>query len=329
MDDIDEQNKLIKKMRNLYIWRLYCRKFENFDQFENFDFSRKKINIYKELAGILQKERDKAKYIFKNSLISPNTLKSYITLNTNYKKGIKINYNEFNNNFDLLYSFLVNNIVSYLYSKDKNEVVKKMKQIYIESKNILKFNNEGKKLYEYFLNYDLYQKNIEKKISNKNLSQNDFEILVYSLRFIFSTQLNNNKCFYNDILKPGTNNFIMNNYIPGAYPLKTLYAETYNIIEQKLEKDRLGTGYYVCKDCGFFYDVPPCTFPMSKSVCPYMHVIGGENHMCAKKDIRVFSTKADFETLKNKWKSYPNWLNSFNALTLDEYKALYVDKNEK
>ena len=329
MDDIDEQNKLIKKMRNLYIWRLYCRKFENFDQFENFDFSRKKINIYKELAGILQKERDKAKYIFKNSLISPNTLKSYITLNTNYKKGIKINYNEFNNNFDLLYSFLVNNIVSYLYSKDKNEVVKKMKQIYIESKNILKFNNEGKKLYEYLLNYDLYQKNIEKKISNKNLSQNDFEILVYSLRFIFSTQLNNNKCFYNDILKPGTNNFIMNNYIPGAYPLKTLYAETYNIIEQKLEKDRLGTGYYVCKDCGFFYDVPPCSFPMSKSVCPYMHVIGGENHMCAKKDIRVFSTKADFETLKDKWKRYPNWLNSFNALTLDEYKALYVDKNEK
>ena len=124
MDDIDEQNKLIKKMRNLYIWRLYCRKFENFDQFENFDFSRKKINIYKELAGILQKERDKAKYIFKNSLISPNTLKSYITLNTNYKKEIKINYNEFNNNFDLLYSFLVNNIVSFLYSKDKNEVVK-------------------------------------------------------------------------------------------------------------------------------------------------------------------------------------------------------------
>ena len=47
LDDKDENNKLIREMRNLYIWRLYCKKFENFDQFENFNFEAKKITIYK------------------------------------------------------------------------------------------------------------------------------------------------------------------------------------------------------------------------------------------------------------------------------------------
>ena len=336
LDDKDEQNKMIKKMRNLYIWRLYCKKFENFDQFENFNFERKKITIYKELALKLQEERNKTKYIFKNSLINPNIIEAYRALNSNYDDNDKINYNEYTDKFDLLYSFLVNKIISYLFSKDKNIMINKMKGIYNESKNILKFNAEGKKLYEYLLNYDLFQRNIENKIceKDKKLTQNDFEILLYSLRLIFNTQINNKQCFYNNILKPGTNNFINNNYIPGAYPLKTLYAQSYYEAEQKLQKCRTNMGYYICKDCGFFYEVPPCTFPMNKSICPYLHVIGGESHVCAKKDIRVFASKADHEKLINDWKNWGggqgmNWLNSFVPLTLDEYKTQYVDKNEK
>ena len=47
-------------------------------------------------------------------------IESYRKLNSGYDEGIKIDYNEFNNNFDLFYSFLVNKIISYLYSKDQN-----------------------------------------------------------------------------------------------------------------------------------------------------------------------------------------------------------------
>ena len=107
LDDRDENNESIRKMRNLYIWRLYCKKFENFDQFESFNFENKKITIYKELLPILQEEKNKPKYIFKNCFITPNNFESYQKLTADVEKKIKIKYEDYNNNFDLLYSFWV------------------------------------------------------------------------------------------------------------------------------------------------------------------------------------------------------------------------------
>ena len=325
LDDKDEKNQLIRKMRNLYIWRLYCKKFENFDQFENFNFEKKKITIYKELLPILQEEKAKPKYIFKNSFISPSYFENYQNLISN--KDVKLNYEDYNNNFDILYSFLVNKIISYVFGNEKKEIINKMKEIYNESKDKLNFGEEGKILYKYILNYDLFEQNINKKISDKDLTQKEFEILLYSLRFIFNTQINNKQCFYNNILKKNTSEFINNNFIPGSYPVKTLFVQAYYDIEQKLPNNRFGLGYYVCKDCGFFYEVPPCTFPMDVSKCPFMHDIGGEDHVLCKKDIRVFYQDGDYEQFANGWQGYDNWLNSFVHKTLKEFKEEYVDKN--
>ena len=114
----------------------------------------------------------------------------------------EINFDEINNNFDLYYCFFVNKIISYLYDgKIRNEIIQKMKYIYDSSNKGLKMGEEGKKLYNYLLDNKLYEEKIVKKISDKQLSQGDFEILLYSLRFIFNSQLNDTKCFYNEILK--------------------------------------------------------------------------------------------------------------------------------
>ena len=86
-------------------------------------------------------------------------------------------------------------------------------------------------------------------------------------------------------------------------------------------------GYYICKDCGFLYEVKPCTFPMMTYNCPNGHVIGGLNHVCSKKDIRVYYDQAEINKFSNQWKSYPNWLNSFISTTLQDFKTNYVDKN--
>ena len=325
----NEENENIRNMRNIYIWRLYYKKFENFDQFENFDFKRKKLSIYEELETKLLEEKYKPKYIFKNSLINANIFEQYKKLVLDYDKEVKIDYNLFNNNFDLFFSFLVNKIISHLYSNDKNDIINKMKYIYNESKDILKFSKEGKQLYEYLLNYELFQEKIEKKISGINLPQNDLEILLYSFRLIFNTLINTNQCFYNNILKPDSNNFINSNYIPGAYPYQTLYSKAYYDIQKCLEKCRLERGYYVCKDCGFFYAVPPCTFPMSKDKCPNNHIIGGEEHICYKKDIRVFASKGDIDTFVNKYSYCMNYVDSFTRITLEEFKTQYVDKNNE
>ena len=325
----DEENEVIRNMRNIYLWRLYYNKFENFDQFQNFDFKRKKITIFEELETKLLEEKYKPKYFFKNSFINPNILEKYQKLILNYDKEVKIDYNLLNNDFDLFYSFLVNKIISHICSNEKKNIINQMKNIYNESKDILKFNNEGKIFYEYLLNYDLFQKHIEKKISKIILHQNDLEILLYSFRFIFNSQINQNQSFYNNILKPNSNNFIKNNYIPGSYPYRSLYSKAYYDIQKCLEKCRLERGYYVCKDCGFFYEVPPCSFPMVTDKCPNNHIIGGKGYICHKKDIRVFASKGDIDIFVNKYSYCMNYVDSFTRITLEEFKTQFVDKNEE
>ena len=47
-------------------------------------------------------------------------------------------------------------------------------------------------------------------------------------------------------------------------------------------------GYYICKDCGFLYEVRPCTLPTATHYCSNGHIIGGTSHNCYKQDIRIF-----------------------------------------
>ena len=60
--DNDENNQLIRNMRNIYILRLFFKKYENFDKFIN-----NKINtpIFNELKEEIKKKQEIVKYIFK------------------------------------------------------------------------------------------------------------------------------------------------------------------------------------------------------------------------------------------------------------------------
>ena len=325
----DEENEVIRNVINIYLWRLYYKKFENFDQFENFDFKRKNISIFDELEIKLLEDKYKPKYIFKNSLINQNILEQYKQLELDYDKDVNFDYNLFNNNFDLFYSFLVNKLISHIFSNNKNNIINQMKNIYNESKNIIKFTNEGNIFYEYLLNYELFREKILKKLSNINISQKDLEILLYSFRFIFSSsQINQDKNFYNNILKQNSNEFIKNNYIPGTYPFQGLYYKAYKEIKKCLQKCPLERGDYICKDCDFFYEVPYCSFPTSLNKCPNNHTIGGTNYKCYKKDIRVFASKGDIDIFVKKYSDYEDYISSFTMITLEELKKNYLDKNE-
>ena len=230
-DKDDENNKDIRKMRNIYFWRLYCKKFENFEQFQGFNFSQRDVAIYKELQDIFEKEKNSVKYIFKESFIVPNPGEKYKNMSFNLDHNNEINCDGINDNFDFYYCFFVNKIISYLYDgKVKNEIIEKMKNIYELSNKDIKMGEEGKKLYHYLLDNKAYEEKIVKKISDKQLTQDEFEILLYSLRFIFNSQMNDIKCFYNEILKKNASNFIQNNFMPGSYPLSNEYLKSYNII---------------------------------------------------------------------------------------------------
>ena len=325
-DKDDEHNKHIRNVRNLYFWRLYCKKFENFEQFQGFNFANKEVVIYKELKEALEKEKNNAKYIFKESFITLNPGEKYKNLVFDFERKNDVKFDDINNNFDIYYCFYVNKIISYLYDgKIKNDIIKKMKSLYDSSSKKLNMGDEGKKLYNYLMDNKLYEEKIVKKISEKPLTQKEFEILLYSFRFIFNSQINNKKCFFNEILKKNASNFINNNFIPGSFPLANEFLKSYNILREKLEK-KLDMGYYVCKDCGFLYEVKPCTFPMAQDKCPKGHTIGGLQHMCTKPDIRVFLDKAEYDKLCNYWR-HPDWVGSFVYNTIDQFKVNYVDKN--
>ena len=121
-------------------------------------------------------------------------------------------------------------------SNDKVLYKEKLKIIYDKSNNKLSFGEEGKNLYKLLLNEELLQNEIFKKISDDPLTQDEFEIILYSFRFILNTQIKNNNFFYNNILKKNTSNFIKNNFIPGTFPFINEYIKSYNDLLEKLPK---------------------------------------------------------------------------------------------
>ena len=339
LNDKDENNKLVRNMRNIYIWRLYFRKINsNFEVFENYNFNEKNIPICSnELLEILSNEKKNknniSNYIFKECFIPQNSLDNYKKLSNlleqffqKKQKELEINIEEINKNFDSFYCLLVNKIISYLYGQEKNKksISETMKYIYEKTFDKIQFLEEGKILYKHLLNKESLDNEIIKKISKDNFTQQDFEILLYSLRFVFNIQIIQNKCFYNELLKSNTEDYIEQNYIPGSFPILKEFVKAYNDLE-KILQDRPESGYYVCKDCGYLYEVPYCSFPMSKKYCPNGHVIGGENHLCSKPDIRVFLDKKEDEKLRAYW-NHEDWHNSFVHKTLEEFKKEYVDQ---
>ena len=324
----ENSNKKIIKMINIYILRLFCKNYPNFDKFIKGDLYSQNIKLDNDLAGKLretQENNKKNNYIFEHSFISIKNFENYNNFVFNIENG-NINMNDINKNFDTYYCFLVNKLISFLYGKEQNEIVKKMLDLYKKTYENINMGKEGKILYKYLLDYELFQKEIKNKIS-ENLNQNDFEILLYSLRFILNTQATSkNNNFYNNILKSNAYNFIQNNYIPGSFPIMNEYMKSYYTLTENFKrKDRIG--YYICKNCGYLYEVAQCTFPTFVDKCPNGHDIGGNDHKCIKKDIRVFCNKEDKEELFFLWNFEKEWLDSFISLTLQEFKENYFDKN--
>ena len=329
--DKNENNKNIINMRNIYIFRLYFKKFDNFEKFKKFDFSSRNMPLYEDLSKTMQKEESDNEYIFKDSFININD-------NDKYKDFIKIinmfiidkdnhinfNFEDVNNYFDIFYCCLVNKVISYLYGNNKALIVEKMKYLYDSTYDKIKLGEEGKILYKYLFNNNLLENNLLKKVSDENLKQEDFEILLYILRIIFNTQMNQSENFYNNLLKKNTSKFIADNYIPGSFPFMNEYIKSYNYLLTKFPPKEL-MGYYICKDCGFIYEIRPCTFPVHEFHCPYGHVIGGKNHYLSKKDLRIFYDQKNLDDFcKNRNQSY---IACFVPTTLADFKKNYVDKH--
>ena len=327
-DDENKDNTIVRNMRNIYLLRMYSKKFENFEIFKNFIYTKYKIPTFKELSLKIEKGNERGnQYIFTESFIYKNNFEEFKKIQVEISvdnKNFEFYFGKIQNNFDMFYCALVNKAFSYLYDKNYEKYKEKLKNIYKATKDIIKFDNNGTILFQYLMNYDLYKKNIEQKISEKSLSQDEFEIILYSFRFVLNiSTIKNKNCFYKNILKDGSN-FIRNNFIPGSFPYINEFIKSYYYLAEEFKNPK-EVGYYICSDCGFLYTILPCTYPIEEQECPNKHIIGGKNHICSKKDIRVFpnpETKNRYEIFA----LYRKWNNSFISVYLEEFKANYVDK---
>ena len=325
-----EYNKYIRKIIIIYILRLYSKKFRNFEEFMNFNFDSRNFPIYKELSDELSKESYE-ELIFNESFITYKCLENYtkifnkiIFFIQHENNDIELNIDEINKNFDSFYCVLVNKMISKIYGNNKNIIIDKMKIIYNITNERINLGNEGKIIYQYLLNNELFENNIINRISDQPLIKEEFEILLYSLRFILNIQMNHNKCFYNDILKGNTKQFINDNYIPGSFPIINEFVKSYNTLNEKFKQIE-EAGYYICKDCGYLYEVHGSTYPITQENCPNGHQIGGSDNICCKMDIRVFRDISELN--KYTENDINNYSSSFISKTLEEFKRDYVDQH--
>ena len=125
---------------------------------------------------------------------------------------------------------------------------------------------------------------------------------------LFFKKIDGCPSIYNSLLKKGAKNFIDSNYIPGSFPYINEYEKSYNQLLKKLPL-RLKMGYFICKDCGYLYEVPWCCFPLQTSKCPNGHIIGGKDYICYKKDLRIFENQKNCDEMVSYWKQFYDWIN--------------------
>ena len=88
-------------------------------------------------------------------------------------------------------------------------------------------------------------------------------------------------------------------------------------------------GYYICKDCGYLYEIYWCCFPLQTSKCPNGHIIGGKDNICYKKDLRIFENQETCDEMVSYWKQRYDWINSYQTVFLKDFKEKYVDKQKE
>ena len=168
---------------------------------------------------------------------------------------------------------------------------------------------------------------------NNNLTQQQFEILMLSFRFVLNASQYNDNNFYYNLLTPQCKEYIENNYIIGTLPFNNIFIKSYYILNIILRIPSSNPfGYYVCT-CGQYYCLGDCTSPAYVFNCFNKNCklkIGGTNHKLLGPE--VGQTDHWRIILKEEDKN----INSFvveevakgliPCMLLEEYKKRYIDK---
>ena len=331
-------------MVKIFFWKNCLQYFENYSKFNEKIDNDKEFLFRKEYKDILeeQSKNNKANYILNDHFIfmkdfeekySNDFLTFTTSKNNNFEELDSLINQEYINNrgLDKIFCLLINHLISYYFSSEKNKCLAQLenfKNEFGKISNNLGLSQNSLTLLNMLLNIDeLIRAFISKQNNNNNYSQEQFEIMMHALRFVLQTSRFNNNNFYNNLLTPQCKDYIANNYIPGALPFNNIFITTYYYLNDVLkDPNSSATGYYVCT-CGLYYSLGNCTCPYGIFNCRNCNrQIGGTGHVLLRggnqtDHWRVISKNEDLTPYAKENVDCGN----IPCLFLDQFKQRYVD----
>ena len=340
-----------RKVVIIFFFKNIFQYFENYSNFNSFFNNKENENIpfkteYKELSETHLKN-SLSNYILNENFLSlknfeekyNKNLSSFIyTKNNNFEDLNTLINEEFikNDGIDIFFCFLINHLISYYFSSEKDEYLKKIELFKLKFKKIsanLGLPKDCLNLLDIIINIKEFINTLITKYNDNNYcTQEQFEIVMNSLRFVLQSSQYNENNFYKNLLSSQCKNNIDKNYIPGTLPYNNMFINTYYILNELLRIQDERTAYYVCT-CGQYYTIGNCLSPYTIYSCFNQNCklkIGGEQHKLLGAEAGQTDHYLVILEEKDRKKTY--WLDKdtndgkIPYICLSEYKKRYVDK---
>ena len=278
----------VRQMIKIYAFKIFFYILGNYQDFAGYNYKNHQINFFDELKDRFVEKKEAMLSFY----MLPNADKNKLDLfKENYEKFDTYKFAEFNKPINEFVNYIINNgidsffmistnlIVSNLglknYVKDTNDYTKYSSY----TKNVLKdpkikLPEITKSLFFLYSNDEIFNNTMKKKLINeqnlKDINVNQFEILLYGLRFCLQTtnHENSNGFLYSQLITKDCEKKLNEFCIPGNNISDNIYVKNYILLEKHLIIDNKASniGAYVC-GCGLYYDIGPCGFPNWSGVC--------------------------------------------------------------
>jgi len=339
----------VRQMMKIYVFKVFFDMIKNYQEFSNYNYKNHQINFFEEFRDRFVEKKE----AMLNYYMLPNNENNKLELfKEEYEKFDTYKFHDFakpvgdfvnyiiNNGFDLFYMISTDLIISNLalpnYVKDSNEYTKYSSYV----KNVLsdpkiKLPKVTKDLFFLYSNEDDFN-NTMKEGKIKGVNTNQFEILLYALRFCLKTTNveNPNGLLYAQLITPESEKKLNENVIPGNNISDNIYVQNYLLLEKHLIIDNKASniGAYVC-GCGLYYDIGPCGFPNWSGVCVNCGkkigngplppgITGGHGFAHEPGHLRIFKDQAqkqgEFAKYGDNDRNIPNML-------IADYKRIKID----
>ena len=233
-----EKNKFRYVLR-IFIVKLIRAKAKDYDSFLKFDFEKLQIEFIKnkEEFNLEEKIENTLDYMF----LPIDNIEKYdeafnkFTIEKDYFVSL---IKSQKNGFDVFICLLINLFTSkYMkdnYIKSNKKTLDNVSNWIIEILNSIQCSDIFKEYIKLITNPDKFQESFLPHI--KNIPMNEYEIFLYSFRFISNCLLSQDNNFYKNLLSPNIINYIKENYIPGEEPNDNLLINSVKEMENHIYK---------------------------------------------------------------------------------------------